>query len=496
MKRLWLFTLFLPVLLFGNELSDLLREALTANPGLAAQSAVCEQQLQQYRELAEFLDPSVYAAAGYGSQLRSLPIAPPAYSRVGVADSAEAAAGVLVPIEGGAYVSAGALSRRWFDPEVGFDPMYQHLLGINVQVPLLKDRGFAGYSLKRQAAEAALGAAQRQLMAMENDLRFAVEQAYITALEAKCNYAISKDATRRFERLDEEAQELSRLKTIPAYQRQETMRDLQTGREDEETARNLAELRLVELALAMGVETPRAELAVSAEEFLSASAELPESVSAEIAQALEETQQQEPVDSSSDWTAQAIAARHEVAMIAFQRRQAEAEYEQTLDAQKDSLNLDFGVTWQGDSNRGPLPQYRYHTEHNWGAEVRLTWTRPFGKTGDTARAARFQERLKELDAQRRVRSVSIAAEIKSAQLRYSSARRRLELVSTGIAAAEATLQAEQERFRLGEGSSNEVLDAQKNLTQIRQRLAAATGELLRAHSAFQYAVGYLVIDKR
>ena len=61
------------LLSFGNELGDLLEQALAAHPSIAAQRALVEQSVAQHREVSEFLDPTLYAAGGYGSQLRGLP---------------------------------------------------------------------------------------------------------------------------------------------------------------------------------------------------------------------------------------------------------------------------------------------------------------------------------------------------------------------------------------------------------------------------------------
>ena len=65
MNRLCLAILILfAARLFGNELGDLLRQADENHPLLQAERAVVEQMVCAHDELAEFLDPSLYAAAG------------------------------------------------------------------------------------------------------------------------------------------------------------------------------------------------------------------------------------------------------------------------------------------------------------------------------------------------------------------------------------------------------------------------------------------------
>jgi len=52
------------------------------------------------------------------------------------------------------------------------------------------------------------------------------------------------------------------------------------------------------------------------------------------------------------------------------------------------------------------------------------------------------------------------------------------------------LEAENERFCLGEGRSRNVLDAQRDLTDALKRQTIIAVELLRAYSNFMYASGY------
>ena len=460
------------LLSFGNELGDLLEQAFAAHPSIAAQRALVEQSVAQHREVSEFLDPTLYAAGGYGSQLRGLPLAPSGYSRVGAEDSLEAQAGVLVPVEGGAYLSAGGVTRRWLHPDDYEDPFYQHLVGVNLQVPLWRDRGFALLGCRQRAALAAVGAATERLRGAVQEVRHAVEQSYIDACSAQNAYQITQGATRRFERLNAEARELADLKTIPEYQYTETVRDLQNGREDEEVARNAQATALVALAAAMGVREGVAALAWTQEEFLAAAQEAP----------------------LPDFTLDAEAAmerRGEPNALRNDREQAQAQYEQLLEEHRDQLTLNLGVNWQDDSRRGPFSASYGSSPHHWGGEVMVVWTRPLDYTGTSARAAQFEARLRELDALLERQAVAIAAELRTAELRLRTARTRLALVSAGVEAARQTVAAEQERFKLGEGNSHAVLEAQKNLTATLLRQNAAATELLKALSDYNFASGYL-----
>ncbi|MBR6471990.1 MAG: TolC family protein [Victivallales bacterium] len=456
---------------WGTELENLLRQALTENPQVKAQRALVEQSLAAHREVLEFWDPTLYAAGGYGSQLRGLPLAPVGYTQVGAEDSLEAQGGVLVPVKGGAYLAAGAVTRRWTNPPDYRDPLYQHLVGVTLQIPLWRDRGFALLGCRERAALAACRAAQERLAGKFQEVRHSVELAYIDACSAQNAYRITQGATHRFERLNQEARELADLKTIPEYQYTETVRDLQNGREDEEIARNAHETSLIALAAAVGVREPLTALQCTPEEFLAsaAMADLPD-----FTMGVEE----------------AMEFRGEPRALQDDREQAQAQYEQMLEEHRDQVTLNLGVNWMDDSRRGPFSEGYGSVSENWGFDAMLSWSRPLDYTGADARAAQFQARMDELDAQLEAQRVTIAAELRTAQLRLETARRRLELVNAGVEAAQQTVAAEQERFKMGEGDSHAVLEAQKNLTATLLRQNAATAELLRALSDYRFACGY------
>ena len=152
--------------------------------------------------------------------------------------------------------------------------------------------------------------------------------------------------------------------------------------------------------------------------------------------------------------------------------------------------MNFGVTWLGEGTDHPFESKTLTTDHHLGGEVTVVWSRSLDYRGPRARQARFQARVHELSEQLRSVGVDIRAEIRNAELNYRAAITRLELVNQGIAAAQDTVAAEQERFRLGESTSKNVTDAQKNLTTILQRQATAAADLLRARANYLYAIGY------
>ena len=59
---------------WAGELDELILQAVEGNPLIQSQRAVVEQFSAAHREVLEFWDPSLFASAGYGSQLRGLPL--------------------------------------------------------------------------------------------------------------------------------------------------------------------------------------------------------------------------------------------------------------------------------------------------------------------------------------------------------------------------------------------------------------------------------------
>ena len=192
----------LSALLCGaNELGTLLLRAVQQNPDLAAQREVVEQSRLQHRELLEALDPTLFASAGGGTRLRSLPVTAAGYTQPGRANAIEGETGIVLPVAAGAYLSAGATTRRVFEPEGIYDPFYQNLVGINLLVPLWRDRGFAMLGLRRASALATYNGEVWRLEGVRQSVRHQVELAYINACEALAAYEVTRGATARFERL-------------------------------------------------------------------------------------------------------------------------------------------------------------------------------------------------------------------------------------------------------------------------------------------------------
>ena len=163
---------------------------------------------------------------------------------------------------------------------------------------------------------------------------------------------------------------------------------------------------------------------------------------------------------------------------------------QARDRIRSDLSLRADTVWQGEDPTNPFGHDRYVSDRHVGAVVTLTWRRPLGFRTEKARVDIHLARLAELREQLRETRLGIEADLEVAERDFGLAREQLALVTQAVKQAEKTLSAEDERFRLGEGRSRNVLDAQKDLTNVIQRQTRVAATLLRARSAFVHAAGY------
>lgn len=451
----------------ANELEELLKEGLEVNPAVLAAKYQVEQTLLKHDELAEFFDPDFYAALGKAERARSVPNTTPGFTSL-TNDSIDTQIGVQIPVMPGAYVTVGAAERLLQDVE-GHGDIFQTLYGVRVRVPLLKDRAFKDLSLKRKLAMAEYTAAISNLLKVSQIMRRDIELAYISAYEKLSAYRVTQAATERFTNLHEEAKSLSKLKVVPEYQIFQSKLELQIGKEDEEKARVAFELSLTALADAVGIQR-RLALAGDQQALLDAASKI----------------QSLTIVTEAD----ACESRGVYQQIKKNIEYAETQMQQAEEEKVDDLNFNFGITAQGEHEHHPFGMERIVTDRRVGTEVTLVWQRKIDYRGPNARISRFRARMKELNEELRQAQLDIRTAMLDAEMNFKAALTRLEIVNQGIEAAKETLAAEQERFRLGESTSSNVTDAQKNLTSILQRQTTATADLLRARANYMYATGY------
>lgn len=450
------------------ELDAFIKEAEDNSPAILEARWKVEQAIIRHRELLEFLDPSFMAAVGHADNSKSIPGSTNYSSTAN--NASELQVGVEIPFEQGFYLAIGGAERLLHD-QAGYSHLAQTLVGARVRIPLLRDRGFATLAHDRALAKAEYNAAVSNLLKQMQIIRRDVTLAYVAVYESQMSYRVTIEASERFRKLVDEATELERLGVIPGYQIHDARMDYQIGLENEEIARNKVELNMIALSAVLGRHREIKLLHENDEEYLVNAA----------------TEAQPPTSVNLE---RSCEARGSYLAIENTIEQARVRILSAEEEMKDDLSLNFGVAWQAESDTQALGTEELTGVERPGAEIALVWKRRLDYRGPQARVARFTAQIEQYKQQLRAETVTIESEIRNALNNLATARRRLEIVNKGIEASEKTLEAEQERFKLGQATSSVVTDAQKDLTSLKQRRTSAAADLLRAWANLQYATGY------
>ena len=377
--------------------------------------------------------------------------------------------GIEKPLLPGVYLNAGFEENYLANPVPRHDRLFQTALTAGIRVPLLRNRGFRGWRYRHYEAEAQHLAAVNGLLAVMQDLRYTVEQRHIGVQEAFSSYRATQAATRRVEKLLAEGLELVRLQVVPEYQLFPARLEVAIAKADELRALQVCEESVVRLAQHLGDLSARdVSVDPSALIRLAEASALPES-----------------------YTIEAALGHRGVYLELFAETEAvRMQLNQDREELRPDLSLRADTVWQGEDPTNPLGHDHYLSDRHVGAVVSLTWKRPLRYRAEKARVEIRQARLAELSERMREVRLEIEAAFEMSERDFELARERLGLVTEAVQQAEKTLAAEEERFRLGEGRSRNVLDAQKDLTNVAQRQTRIAAVLLRARSAFMHAAGY------
>ena len=464
---LWLGVIaWLPAAWANLELEALVAEAFANNPAVqAAQYEVSRAQAER-DELRGFFDPKLNATASQADYNAGY-------------NQAFLHAGVDAAILPGVYLGTrfeqsyySQLQDSTMTNVFGGNNnnMWQSLAGLQLGVPLLRDRGFLQWKLSDERAAKRFALAQNHWRAVTQQCRHDVEQQYIAVLEAVAQRYVAQAALTRVEKLLNEAQELVRLKIVPGYQLF-TARSEVALRQESETADQQAckttQIRLREL---LGTSQPVRPVRASFDTLVlwAESVELP------------------PLYAED----KALKARGDYNEILDFIEVAEKEKAINQDNLQSDLSLNMETILQGEDPNNVIGTGRYLSERNFGASIGLTWKRPWGYRTEKARMRSISATIDARYELLRQTAIRIRADLKVQHEQFMSAQDRLGLVSQAIVAARQALEAENERFCLGEGRSRNVLDAQIDLTDALKRQTIIAVELLRAYSSFMYASGY------
>ncbi|OGV74235.1 MAG: hypothetical protein A3K19_14220 [Lentisphaerae bacterium RIFOXYB12_FULL_65_16] len=450
------------------ELAELVAAALSGNPRVQAARHRVDQMLAKHEATFGFLDPSMFAATGYAQRSRGTP---GASGFTALTDNAlDNQAGVQTPLRPGAYLAVGGAERLLTEPGDGSNQQYQSLASARLRIPLLRDRGFRLWDSEQAMAVAEYNQEVSQFTAAIQQLRWEIELAYIAVLEAAEIRSSAHDATVRLSALLNETKELVRLKVVPEYQLHPTVMEKSLREEEEISAKDGYEQALIRLRQVVGGGG-----AVAVSSGVGALVEWAAGVTL----------------SESDDVAVAMATRGDSQAILNQVEFSHAELGRAEENLRSDLDLNLGTSWQGESPNNPFGGGRALSGHHMGGDMTLVWSKTLGLRRERAEVHRLESRIAELMASlAQMRDLAVA-EIAAARLAYQSAQDRLRAVEGATEAARKEMEAEEERFRLGEGRSRQVLDAQQDLNGVSQRRTHIAAALLRAHSSYRRATGYV-----
>ena len=454
----------------ASELQSLIVLARDNSPAIAAATQVVAQAEAALDGSRAFFDPVLLGAAGWSDNGRAIP----AVSGLGflASDAIAMQAGVEVPVSPGLYAGAGAAESYLRDPPAGEDRRFQTVAGVQVRVPLGQDRGHRRWHLDQERAHLARDAALRRYEGALQDVRHAVEQQYFAVLEASANAAVAASATERARQLLKDAEELFRLEVVPEYQLAPARSDLAQRRQQEAAAHQIFETARLRLAQVVGTAVP-AEAALDPGLLirLADRTALPDNC---------------PTGG--------IQARGVWADAQKQIEIAGVDVERARDDLKPDLSLRARSTWSLADSSSAFADSSAESATGNGGDIVLVWQYTWGQREQRARVRGLDARREELRAVRRQIETGLRADLASARGEFGRARDRLGLAAEAELQARRTLDAEIERFRLGEGRSRNVLDAQNDLANALQAHNAIAGQLLRAWSDFLFSMGYHGVD--
>lgn len=455
------------------EVDDLIALALQRHPALQAAAEGVNQSAATRQANREFLDPVTSASAGRlsGSSATPLLAAP---GGLPYADAYGASAAVELPLEPGLYLGAGASQQYVTDPPAGTASGFYTLFGLQARVPLVRDRKFVSWHEGERRLAALQEAAEARLLEVRQEVRHAVESAYVDYLAALADAATAGQATERSRELLKEAQELVRLKVVPEYQLAPAR--LEVGLRLDEATSTLAAIDAARIRLAQVVGSPDCPpLSTNADALLL------------------QSRVQHPATTPPPPATPRCGRGLLLEFTHLQDADA-AEIRALEDQLRADVSLSLRGVWAADESAGggANPSTGAGESPSYAAVV--TWTRPWLQTGARNRLAATRAHARMLEAQRDEAGQRLAAEQRRAARDIAAARERSGELAEAVEQARITLEAEAERFRLGEGRSRNVLDAQNDLTKAIRLRHAAAAALLHGYCDLAFATGYTPED--
>ena len=444
----------------SERLDALVALAIQRHPrALAASQAIVGSEAR-VGAVKGFWDPSLDVRTGGATRGRAIPGT--SASSHWPDEAAGIETGVEMPVAAGLYMGVGAGQYHLFDDTVRDEESDLTQAGVYLAAPLLRDRGFALYDMRHRAAVCELSAAWGRWVQITQDIQRDVELAYWSLQVARAQVEVSRAALERADTLLRQTSAYIDAGAKPAYQRHAASYEVALRREELEAAEQQVESAAILLRESVA-EPADARREVDTIDLLETVNHL-ESVPAVTLEA-------------------AAARRGDYLELVALHAAEQARLDEALEERRSDLTLQGSLTWKeherGDDAFGE------------GAELSLVWTRPIGFTREQAVIAERRARAEELSELARERALVIRRQLEEAENARRSAQTRLSLAAVAVDRAGEAYAAEEQRFQLGDGTSRQMVDAQKDLTNARRRQLVVLGERLRAETNYRYAAGRL-----
>lgn len=452
----------------GTELESIVALAMENNPEIRAAGSIYNKFAADHDFELGFFDPDFSFSAGAARWSRPVP-----WSSLGAfaEDNAYSGkAGLEFPLLPGAYFSVGVAERYLLEPGADFDSLYQTSAGGGLWVPLARDRGLAQWKAREQAARYRKESARYALLQTVQRVRLSVETAYIDLLRAAAAVEEAEMSAARVASLLSEAKELVALKVVPSYQLHPAKMEVATQKDELVAARHVLEAGILKMSALVGVDVSD-RIALEPDTVLKWASECGNPPVASIEDVLNERGSYLTIES----TAKAV----------------ESDIRSAAEKMKSDFGLSMRAVWQGENEDNLLGSDLLLSERHLGAEAVVVWRRPLGFKPERAELAANKALLRAVSEEMRGVRLNIELELASARSALKAATERLDAAYAAVSEAEKALMAEDERFKMGEGRSRNVLDAQKDLTTVVRRRNNAAAELLKAFANIRHASGYL-----
>ncbi|NLB55276.1 MAG: TolC family protein [Lentisphaerae bacterium] len=448
-------------------MEDLLDLAMKHNPEISAAQGVAERLQALHAYEFGFFDPALSASVSHGKWTQSVPFS----SLPGFTDdnSISLKAGINIPLLPGAYFSAGFAEQYLTEPGADFDSIYRTLIGGELWVPLHRDRGLAQWKIGERTAMFRFESAQFKLLAVLQKVRFDIESAFVDLLIRFAAIERTKMATLRAEKLLEEAEALVSLNGVPSSQFYPARMEVGLHLENILAAELAYRTAVSQISTLVGINVANL-LNITDNQILNVADKCVFAQEIEIGTILKVRGDYLSAESS------VRAAEKDIALVSEQL--------------KSDLGLSVKATWQGEDADNLLGTDLLISNEHLGTEVALVWRKPLKFKAERSELAAQKAQLRTVNAEMHRIRLAIEADFLIAYDSFKSAKERLGATIEAVKEAEGALAAENERFKLGEGTSRSVLDAQKDLTAAISARNNVAGELLKAFVTIRYSTGY------